>query len=163
MISGGGGAAKDIGVKGRNVKFNWDQKGMPVALVNRLGQRNEFAEFKTVLNDARNQILQPVDAETMARELAESGGREFVEMVRELSTALSNAQRELESANRRYERLVADLARRGIRMDGNGAARRKSADSVGTADAAAARNDEPPSGGLSEWDEWNRKFQSLLD
>ena len=60
--------------------MNWNQTGMPSALVSRLGQRREIAEFKSVLNDARNQILRPVDAESMAQELAESGGREFVEM-----------------------------------------------------------------------------------
>lgn len=133
-------------MKRMNVKLNWKQTGMPVALVNRLGRRNEFAEFKTVLNDARNQILQPVDAEAMARELVESGGREYVDMVRELSTDLANTRRELEAANRRCERLVAELARRGIAIDEDRPER-----------TVAAPADES-----SEWDEWNRKFQALL-
>ena len=145
------------------MKFNWDQTGMPVALVNRLGKRNEFAEFKTVLNDARNQILQPVDAESMARELVQSGGREYVDMVRELSTALTNAKRDLEDANRRYERLVAELARRGIRLDAERHSRRQPAAArKNPPEPATSRASETASAGLSEWDEWNRRFQSLL-
>lgn len=126
---------------------------MPSSLVSRLGQRNEFSEFKTVLNDARNQVMRPVDAEGMARELVESGGRDYVEMVRELTTDLANTRQELESANRRYERLVADLAKRGI--------------SVNDLESAFPAKSQPPKpapadNGLAEWEEWDRKFQSLL-
>ena len=90
---------------------------MPASLVSRMGLRSEFSDFKSVLNDAQNQVMTPVDAESMARELVQSNGREYVEMVRELSTALANAKKELEEANRRYERLTADLAKRGIRYE----------------------------------------------
>ena len=138
------------------MKFNWDQSGMPVALVSRLGRRNEFAEFKSVLSDAQNQVLQPVDVDAMARALAESGGREFVEMVRELTADLANAKKDLEEANLRYERLVADLRRRGVRFGEGRPSRRK----VQSADAAASGS--VPSEAASEWDEWNRRFQSLL-
>ena len=55
--------------------MNWNQSGMPAALVNRLGERRELAEFRSVLNDAQNQIVHPVDAESMAQELVKSGGR----------------------------------------------------------------------------------------
>lgn len=128
---------------------------MPASLVCRIGQRNEFAEFKSVLNDAGNHVMNPVDAETMAQELLESGGREIVEMVRELTTALSRAEKELENANRRYERLAADLARRGISIaeDGPG----------GGAQAGASRRESKSAAeGLAEWEEWNRRFESLL-
>ena len=133
--------------------MNWNQTGMPAALVSRLGQRREVSEFKAVLNDARNHIRQPVDAESMAQELAESGGREFVEMVRGLTTALANAKRELEAANRRYERLTADLARRGI-----------SAEESGAEASEKPRPREPESilEGIDEWEEWDRKFRALL-
>ena len=36
------------------VKFNWNQSGMPVSLVSRMGRRSAVAEFKSVLNDAQN-------------------------------------------------------------------------------------------------------------
>ena len=32
------------------VKFNWNQSGMPVSLVSRMGRRSAVAEFKSVLN-----------------------------------------------------------------------------------------------------------------
>ena len=38
------------------VKFNWNQSGMPVSLVSRMGRRSAVAEFKSVLNDAQNQV-----------------------------------------------------------------------------------------------------------
>ena len=128
-------------------------------LVSSLGRRNEFAEFKSVLNDAGNQVMTPVDAETMARELVESGGREYVEVVRELTAALANAKRELEDANRRCDRLTAELARRGLVLgeeDAPGLAALPSgaADEPGEADSAVEPRDE--------WAEWDRKFQSLL-
>lgn len=128
---------------------------MPVTLVSRLGARNEFAEFKTVLRDAQNQVMTPVDAESMARELVESGGREYVEVVRELTAALEGAKRELEAANRRYERLVADLERRGISLE---EARPAPAETV-----AAAPEERPAVDARDEWDEWDRKFQALLE
>ena len=133
--------------------MNWNQTGMPSALVNRLGQKRELSEFKSVLNDARNHVMHPVDAESMAQELVQAGGREFVEMVKELTTALETAKRELEDANRRYERLTADLARRGISIEETGDE---------PPEKPAPR--EPPSvlDGLDEWEEWDRRFKSLL-
>ena len=132
--------------------MNWNQTGMPAAMVSRLGRR-EVSEFKSVLNDAQNHVMRPVDVEAMAEELAKSGGREFVEMVRELTASLTNAQTELENANRRYERLVADLAKRGI--------------SIGEPDVAAPEEPAPrePKSileGMDEWEEWDRRFRSLL-
>jgi len=132
------------------VKFNWNQTGMPAALVSRLGPKHDFSEFKTVLNDAGNHVMQAVDAESMARELVESGGREVVEVVRELTASLANVERELEASNRRYERLVADLERRGIRIEEPEVGQRP------------AREPEPPEDVAAEWDEWDRKFRSLL-
>ena len=133
--------------------MNWNQTGMPAALVSRLGQRREIGEFKSVLNDAQNHVMQSVDVEAMAQALAESGGREFVEMVRNLTAALTNAKAELENANRRYERLTADLARRGIRVE-----------EEGDEDPKKPAPREPPSvlEGLDEWEEWDRRFRSLL-
>lgn len=136
------------------MKFNWNQSGMPVAMVSRLGARNEFSEFKSVLNDAQNQVMTPVDAEAMARELVQSNGREYVEMVRELSESLAQTKRDLEEANRRYERLTADLARRGIRIDDTPPARQETELPAKGPDSAEDR--------LAEWEEWDRKFQSLL-
>ena len=107
------------------MNFNWDQAGMPANLVSRLG----------------------------GRELMESGRGDLVEMVRELTTALANAERELENANRRYERLTADLARRGIGIEASGAEAPEK-----------PKPREPPSimDGMDEWEEWDRKFRSLL-
>lgn len=136
---------------------------MPAALVSNIAQRREFAEFKTILNDARNQIVQPVDAELMAQELVESGGREFVEMVRGLTTALTNARQELEDANRRYERLVADLARRGIGLDDEGCRDPESSRPEDTTDSFGGKSESSPDDGLAEWEEWDRRFRSLLD
>jgi hypothetical protein len=48
---------------------------MPVSLVSRMGRRSAVAEFKSVLNDAQNQVMVSVDAEAMANDLVESGGR----------------------------------------------------------------------------------------
>ena len=129
-----------------------------------LGQRREIAEFKSVLRDAQTQIMCPADAESMAKELAKSGGREFVDMVRELTTALANARRELEEANRRYERLTADLRQRGIGIPEDSCPPQKPDGS-----SAAPRNDvasgktKLSKGEFSDWEEWNRRFQSLLD
>ena len=134
------------------MKFNWDQAGMPATLVSGLGRR-ELAEFKSVLNDANNHVRSTIDAESMAQELVESGRGDLVEMLRELTTALANAERELESANRRYERLTADLARRGVSIE----------ESDGEVpDEPPPR--EPPSimDGMDEWEEWDRRFRSLL-
>ena len=125
---------------------------MPATLVNRLGRR-ELAEFKSVLNDANNHVRSTIDAESMAQELMESGRGDLVEMVRELTTTLANTERELENANRRYERLIADLGRRGISIEESGAE---------VPDEPQPR--EPPSimDGIDEWEEWDRKFRSLL-
>ena len=101
------------------MRFNWDQTGMPTTLVSRLGRR-ELSEFKSVLNDANNHVRSTIDAESMAQELMDSGRGDLVEMVRELTTALASAEKELENANRRYERLAADLAHRGISIEESG-------------------------------------------
>ena len=45
--------------------MNWNQTGMPAAMVSRLGRR-EVSEFKSVLNDAQNHVMRPVDVEVMA-------------------------------------------------------------------------------------------------
>ena len=135
------------------MKFNWEQAGMPATLVSHLGRR-ELSEFKSVLNDANNHVRSTIDAEAMAQELMESGRGDLVEMVRELTTALANAERELENANRRYERLAADLARRGIRIE----------------EPREEASEEPPQRrepksileGIDEWEEWDRRFRSLL-
>ena len=134
------------------MKFNWDQTGMPATLVGRL-ERRELAEFKSVLNDANNHVRSTIDAEAMAQELVESGRGDLVEMVRELTTALANVERELENANRRYERLTADLAHRGISIG-------ESCDEP----TEKPKSREPPSimDGMDEWEEWDRKFRSLL-
>ena len=143
--------------------MNWNQTGMPAALVGRLGQKREIAEFKAVLNDAQNHVVQPVDVESMALELAESGGREFVSMVKALTTALTNAKQELENANRRYERLTADLARRGISIAGDGQSQQVSASSRAEPPGGAEVEDvKPTDDGLAEWEEWDRRFRSLL-
>ena len=125
---------------------------MPATLVNRLGRR-ELTDFKSVLNDANNHVRSTIDAEAMAQELMESGRGDLVEMVRELTTALANTEKELENANRRYERLTADLARRGISFE----------ESAGEAPKEPPRR-EPQSilEGMDEWEEWDRRFRSLL-
>ena len=144
--------------------MNWNQTGMPSVLVSQLGQKREIAEFRSVLKDAQDQIMHPADAEAMARELVESGGREFVDMVRELTTALANAKRELEEANRRYERLIADLKQRGVRILDNPGPRRLKPErkpEVPSAEIPSV-NAKPSDDGLAEWEEWNRRFQALL-
>ena len=93
--------------------MNWNQTGMPSALVSQLGQQQELAE-----------------------------------LVKNLTAELENTKRELENANCRYERLTTDLAKRGISIEGEKEPSRK----------------EPPSplDGQAEWEEWDRRFQSLL-
>ena len=134
------------------MRFNWDQTGMPTTLVSRLGRR-ELSEFKSVLNDANNHVRGTIDAESMAQELMESGRGDLVEMVRELTAALASAEKELENANRRYERLAADLAHRGNSIE-------ESSDEA----PEKPQPREPPSimDGMDEWEEWDRKFRSLL-
>ena len=143
--------------------MNWNQSGMPAALVGNLRQRREITEFKTVLNEAQNQVMWPVDVELMAEELAKSGGREFVEMVRELTTALAAAKAELEDANRRYERLTADLRRRGVSIAERDSSRPEPEKPGGEATGKTPRR-EPKSilDGIDEWEEWDRRFRSLL-
>lgn len=137
---------------------------MPTALVSRLGQRREVAEFKSALSDAQNQVMQSVDVEAMAQKLAESGGREFVEMVKGLTAALTNAKRELEDANRRYERLVADLKQRGVGIDGDRLpAQEPDLPQDGQAKSTSSAESEAKADGLAEWEEWDRRFRSLLD
>ncbi len=138
------------------MKFNWEQSGMPASLVSDLGVKSKVAEFRSVLDDAQGQVLMSVDAEAMARELAESGGSEYVEMVRALSTDLANARKELEAANRRYERLVADLARRGISIDADAPAAEEPR-------AEPAREPASAADGFAEWEVWDRRFKSLLE
>ena len=125
---------------------------MPANLVSRLGRR-ELTDFKSVLNDANNHVRSTIDVEAMAQELMESGRGDLVEMVRELTTSLSNAERELENAIRRYERLTADLAHRGIRI-------KESTDE--TPKEAPRREPESILEGMDEWEEWDRRFRSLL-
>ena len=143
--------------------MNWNQTGMPSALVSRLGQKREIAEFKSVLKDAQNQVLCPVDVESMAQELVESGGREFVDMVRELTTALASAKRELEESNRRYERVAGELERRGIDISEDALSRRTpDCASEEPAEEIPSGKSKSPEDGLAEWEEWNRRFQALL-
>ena len=125
---------------------------MPANLVNRL-ERRELTDFKSVLNDANNHVRSTIDAESMAQELMESGRGDLVEMVRELTTSLANAERELENANRRYERLTADLARRGISVEESGDE---------TSKETPSREPKSILEGMDEWDEWDRRFRSLL-
>ena len=134
------------------MKFNWDQAGMPANLVSRLGRR-ELTDFKSVLNDANNHVRSTIDAESMAQQLMESGRGDLVEMVRELTASLANAERELENANRRYERLVADLAKRGISIGEPGDQ---------ATEKAPPREPKSILEGMDEWEEWDRKFRSLL-
>ena len=136
---------------------------MPSALVSRIGQKREIAEFKSVLNDAQNQILQPMDVESMAQELVEAGGREFVDMVRELTSALAHTKNELESANRRYEQLVADLRRRGVGLSEASQPQEGEDSQAETAKESPPVKSKSPEDGLAEWEEWNRRFQALLD
>ena len=126
---------------------------MPANLVSRLGRRNELAEFKSVLNDANNHVRSTVDAESMAQELMESGRGGLVEMVRELTASLANAEKELENANRRYERLTADLAHRGIRIEGS---------DDEAPEKPQPREPESILDGMDEWEAWDRKFRALL-
>ena len=125
---------------------------MPTTLVSRLGRR-ELSEFKSVLNDANNHVRSTIDAESMAQELMESGRGDLVEMVRELTTALANTEKELENANRRYERLTADLARRGIGIEESG-------DEV--PEKPRPREHRSILEGMDEWEEWDRRFRALL-
>ena len=125
---------------------------MPANLVSRLGRR-ELTDFKSVLNDANNHVRSTIDAEAMAQELMESGRGDLVEMVRELTTSLANAERELEDANRRYERLTADLARRGISIEASGDE---------TPKEPPQREPKSILEGMDEWEEWDRRFRSLL-
>ena len=134
---------------------------MPASLVSGLGLKRELAEFRSVLSDAQNQVLQPVDAETMAQELLQTGGRPFVEMVRELTTSLANTRKALEDANLRYERLTADLARRGIPLvDDRPAGKKRPRKSRRSPAPLPTRVSD--SAATTEWDDWNLKFQSLL-
>ena len=137
------------------VKFNWNQSGMPVSLVSRMGRRSAVAEFKSVLNDAQNQVMVSVDAEAMANDLVESGGREYVEMVRALSADLANARKELEAANLRYERLVANLRQRGISLDADPRARQETPE-------APVQESAPVADERDDWDTWDQRFKALL-
>ncbi len=137
------------------VKFNWNQSGMPVSLVSRMGRRSAVAEVKSVLNDAQNQVMVSVDAEAMANDLVESGGREYVEMVRALSADLANARKELEAANLRYERLVANLRQRGISLDADPPPRQETPE-------APVQESAPVADERDDWDTWDQRFKALL-
>lgn len=137
------------------VKFNWNQSGMPVSLVSRMGRRSAVAEFRSVLNDAQNQVMVSVDAEAMANDLVESGGREYVEMVRALSADLANARKELEAANLRYERLVANLRQRGISLDADPPPRQETPE-------APVQESAPVADERDDWDTWDQRFKALL-
>ena len=137
------------------VKFNWNQSGMPVSLVSRMGRRSEVVEFKSVLNDAQNQVMVSVDAEAMANDLVESGGREYVEMVRALSADLANARKELEAANLQYERLVANLRQRGISLDADPPPRQETP-------GAPVQEPTPVADERDDWDTWDQRFKALL-
>ena len=137
------------------VKFNWNQSGMPVSLVSRMGRRSAVAEFKSVLNDAQNQVMVSVDAEAMANDLVESGGRAYVEMVRALSADLANARKELEAANLRYERLVANLRQRGISLDADPPPRQETPE-------APVQESAPVADERDDWDTWDQRFKALL-
>ena len=137
------------------VKFNWNQSGMPVSLVSRMGRRSAVAEFKSVLNDAQNQVMVSVDAEAMANDLVESGGWEYVEMVRALSADLANARKELEAANLRYERLVANLRQRGISLDADPPPRQETPE-------APVQESAPVADERDDWDTWDQRFKALL-
>ena len=137
------------------VKFNWNQSGMPVSLVSRMGRRSAVAEFKSVLNDAQNQVMVSVDAEAMANDLVESGGREYVEMVRALSADLANARKELEAANLRYERLVANLRQRGISLDADPPPRQETPE-------APVQESAPVADERDDWDTWDQRVKALL-
>ena len=137
------------------MKFNWNQSGMPASLVSSMGRRSTVAEFKSVLNDAQNQVLVSVDAEAMANDLVESDGREYVEMVRALSAELANARKELEAANLRYERLVADLRQRGVGLDADPPPRQET-------QAAPVQEPAPAADEPDDWETWDRRFKALL-
>ena len=128
---------------------------MPVSLVSRMGRRSAVAEFKSVLNDAQNQVMVSVDAEAMANDLVESGGREYVEMVRALSADLANARKELEAANLRYERLVANLRQRGISLDADPPPRQETP-------GAPVQESAPVADERDDWDTWDQRFKALL-
>ena len=128
---------------------------MPVSLVSRMGRRSAVAEFKSVLNDAQNQVMVSVDAEAMANDLVESGGREYVEMVRALSADIANARKELEAANLRYERLVANLRQRGISLDADPPPRQETPE-------APVQESAPVADERDDWDTWDQRFKALL-
>ena len=141
--------------------MNWNQTGMPSALVGQLVRRRESAELRSVLNDARDHIMQPVDVEAMAVKLMEAGCGDFVTLVKGLTEDLANAKRELENANRRCERLTAELAKRGIDIDGEEP--QQSGSGRPTAGPAEEKKVPPsPLDGQSEWEEWDRRFRALI-
>ena len=99
--------------------------------------------------------LVSVDAEAMANDLVESGGREYVEMVRALSADLANARKELEAANLRYERLVANLRQRGISLDADPPPRQETPE-------APVQESAPVADERDDWDTWDQRFKALL-
>lgn len=143
------------------MNFNWNQSGMPVSLVSGVGQRSEFSAYRSVLKDAQDLVLLSMDADAMARELVQSGGREYVEIVRELSDSLAKTRKELELANRRCERLVAELERRGISFD-ESTTPVTVTEAPGRAMATGPRPCKSEAEGRAEWEEWNRRFEALL-
>ena len=136
---------------------------MPSALVNRLGQRREMAEFKSVLNDAQNHVMLSVDVEHMAQDLVQSGGKEYVDMVRALTADLSNAKKELDQANRRYEQLVADLKKRGISLTEVISPQEERPTPVNPPGDRPSVEPKSSADEQAEWEEWDRRFRALLD
>lgn len=77
-------------------------------------------------------------------------------------SALANAKQELDAANRRYEQLTADLARRGIPLvDGTLPPPAERQDDLDSGDPSAPEKD-PGADGQAEWEEWDRRFRALL-
>ena len=98
--------------------MNWNQTGMPSAFISRLGQKRELGEFKSVLTDARNHVLQPID--------------------------------------------VANLERRGIDVTDDPPPDAEVAHGE-PSDALPSEKPKSQADGLAEWEEWDRRFRSLLD
>ena len=161
--------------------MNWNQIGMPSALVSHMGLKRELAECKSVLNEAQNHVMQPVDVGVMAEKLVESGGREFVTLVRGLTLDLEATKRELENANRRCERMREELTRSGVDVDENGLVKNRDDSRAKkavkkdiakeTTEVSVVKHEpkdepkkEPPSilDGQAVWEEWDRRFKALL-
>ena len=123
-----------------------------------------MAEFKSVLNDAQNHVMLSVDVEHMAQDLVQSGGKEYVEMVRALTADLSHAKQELEQADRRYDQLVAALEKRGISLaEVLSSPQPEALAPVKTPEVRPSGEAKSAADGQAEWEEWDRRFRALLD